>query len=64
MAKTKYQPTADILRISVKYQKYRYAKKTQLFLDLKKYRYVGEITTFEVGKLLLKDNKILKMALL
>jgi len=33
----------DILRIPEKYQKYRYAKKTQLFLDLKKYRYVGDI---------------------
>ena len=29
------------LRLSVKYQKYIYAKKTQIFLDLKKYRYVG-----------------------
>jgi hypothetical protein len=28
----------DTLRISEKYQKYRYAKKTQLFLGLKKYR--------------------------
>jgi hypothetical protein len=31
------------LRVSEIYQNYRYAKKTQLSLDLKKYRYVGEI---------------------
>ncbi len=44
--KKQYQPSTDILRISVKYQKYRYAKKTQISLDLKKYRYVGDICGF------------------
>jgi len=34
------------MRIPEKYQNYRYAKKTQISLDLKKYRYVGEITGF------------------
>jgi len=33
-------------------QKYRYPKKTQLSLDPKKYRYVGEITSFETEKTL------------
>jgi 5-methylcytosine-specific restriction endonuclease McrA len=34
--KTKYQPVTDILRVPEKYQKYRYAKKTQISLDPKK----------------------------
>jgi len=36
------------LRIPEKHQKYRYAKKTQLSLEHKNYRYVGEITAFWV----------------
>jgi hypothetical protein len=39
--------TGDILRISEIYQKCRYAKKTQLSLDLKKYRYAGDIAGFK-----------------
>jgi hypothetical protein len=46
LPKTKYHPSTDILRIPEKYRKYRYAKKTQISLDPKKYRYVGVITTF------------------
>jgi hypothetical protein len=38
----------DLLRIPEKYQKYRYAKKTQISLDPKKYRYVGDTTSFRV----------------
>jgi hypothetical protein len=34
------------MRVSEKYQKYRYAKKTQISLDPKKYRYVGDINGF------------------
>jgi hypothetical protein len=34
------------LRIYVFYQKCRYAKKTQISLDPKKYRYVGDIAGF------------------
>ena len=45
-SKMRIVETGDILRIYVFYQKYRYAKKTQISLDLKKYRYVGEITTY------------------
>jgi len=41
--KINYHSSADLLRIPEKCQKYRYAKNTQLFLDIKKYRYVGEI---------------------
>jgi hypothetical protein len=40
----------DILRIYVFYQKCRYAKKTQISLDPKKYRYVGDITGFGTTK--------------
>jgi len=47
----------DILRLSVKYQKYRYAKKTQLFLDLKKYRYVGEIKVLRAEMKLMIQQK-------
>jgi hypothetical protein len=36
---------ADLLRETQISQFYRYAKKTQLSLDLKKYRYVEEIKT-------------------
>ena len=36
----------DILRVSEKYRKYRYAKKTQISLDPKKYQYVGGIEGF------------------
>ena len=39
-------PTTDILRETQISQKYRYAKKTQISLDLKKYRYVVEIKDF------------------
>ena len=39
--------TFDILRISEKCQKCKYAKKTQISLDPKKYRYVG-ICKFEI----------------
>jgi hypothetical protein len=39
--------TGDTLRIPQKCQKCRYAKKTQISLDLKKYRYVGETWKFE-----------------
>jgi hypothetical protein len=35
------------MRVSEIYQNYRYAKKTQISLDPKKYRYVGGITAFE-----------------
>jgi hypothetical protein len=38
------------LRVSEIYQNYRYAKKTQLSLDLKKYRYVGGIQGFRTAK--------------
>jgi hypothetical protein len=56
----------DILRIYVFYQKCRYAKKTQISLDPKKYRYVGDICTFEMmlhlqsvkQKRTLRDEKI------
>jgi hypothetical protein len=34
------------LRIPEKYQKYRYAKKTQISLGSKKYRYVGDSAGF------------------
>jgi hypothetical protein len=47
MAKTKYHRTCDILRETQVSQKYRYAKKTQISLDLKKYRYVGVICNYE-----------------
>jgi hypothetical protein len=36
------------MRIPEKCQNCRYAKKTQISLDPKKYRYVGEITGFAV----------------
>ncbi len=39
-------PSTDILRVSEICQNYRYAKKTQISLDPKKYRYVGEIKDF------------------
>ena len=39
--------STDILRIYALWQNCKYAQKTQLFLDLKKYRYVGEIAGFE-----------------
>jgi hypothetical protein len=42
--------TCNILRVSVKYQNYRYAKKTQISLAPKKYRYVGEITSHRTEK--------------
>jgi hypothetical protein len=41
--------TGDILRIPVFCPNYRYAKKTQISLDPKKYRYVGVITTFRAS---------------
>jgi hypothetical protein len=37
----------DILRVLQVHQNYRYAKKTQISLDLKKYRYVGDICNFK-----------------
>jgi hypothetical protein len=42
----------DTLRIYVFLQNYRYATKTQISLDPKKYRYVGGIFTFETADLL------------
>ena len=39
-----------ILRVSEIYQNCRYAKKTQISLDLKKYRYVGDTTGFRIAK--------------
>jgi hypothetical protein len=45
-------PIAGILRIYVFCQKCRYANKTQISLDLKKYRYVGDIFNFEWAELL------------
>ena len=38
------------MRVSEKCQKYRYAKKTQISLDPKKCRYVGEIATFDANQ--------------
>ena len=35
------------LRVSVIYQNCRYAKKTQISLDLNKYRYVGDSKSFK-----------------
>jgi hypothetical protein len=43
LQKTKYQPNACILRETQISQFYRYAKKIQISLDPKKYRYVGVI---------------------
>ena len=43
--KNKYHPSTD-MRIYEKHQNYRYAKKTQISLDPKKYRYVGDIYSF------------------
>jgi hypothetical protein len=42
----RFLETGDILRETQISQKYRYAKKTQISLDLKKYRYVGDIAAF------------------
>jgi hypothetical protein len=50
MVKTKYQPSTDILREIQLSQFYRYAKKTQISLDPKKYRYVGDICIWRYGK--------------
>ena len=44
----------DILRLSQLYQYCRYAKKTQISLDLKKYRYVGVITGLSDAKMVVK----------
>ena len=56
----------DILRETQISRFYRYAKKTQISLDPKKYRYVGDICTFEMmlhlqsvkQKRTLRDEKI------
>jgi hypothetical protein len=48
--KPKYQPSTDILRIPEKCQNCRYAKKTQISLAPKKYRYVGDNKGFETDK--------------
>jgi hypothetical protein len=45
--KTKYHETTDILRIPEKYQKYRYAKISQLLETGQFCRYVGSISNFE-----------------
>ncbi len=41
---------SDILRIHVICQNYRYAQKTQISLDPKKYRYVGDAQRFRAAK--------------
>jgi hypothetical protein len=53
--------TGDTLRVSVFCQNCRYAKKTQLSLDPKKYRYVGEITSFRTAKKPLLQCSYLKL---
>jgi hypothetical protein len=39
-----------LMRVPEKYQKYRYAKKTQISLGPKKYRYVGDICSVKDKK--------------
>jgi hypothetical protein len=48
--KTKYQPVACILRIPEKYQKYRYAKISQLLWAGQFCRYVGDINGFKTAR--------------
>ena len=48
----------DTLRETQISQFYRYAKKTQISLDPKKYRYVGVICTFEIRKYLISPSDI------
>jgi len=44
-----YQPDADLLRIPVNYQKYRYANISQKFYGFQKYRFVGDSAGFAPG---------------
>ena len=45
--KNQISAISDTLRIPEKYQNYRHAKKTQISLEPKKYRYVGDTSGFK-----------------
>jgi hypothetical protein len=49
--KCQLNSSTDTLRVSKIYQNCRYPKKTQISLDPKKYRYVGDIASFRNVKM-------------